>query len=107
MDTIASVSNTTDYFTNLLPNATYWWQVIEDGNGIVSTTTNFFDVTQPSAARLTFTEGPDTTYKLDWDNNALYAGSVGFESYQLEESVNGSSYAVDQTISSSKMLNYT
>jgi len=106
MDTISSVSNTTDYFANLSPNTTYWWQVAYD-NQILSTTTNVVDVTQPSVARLSYVQSPDTTYKFAWNNNANYAGSESFESYQLEESVNGSSYAVDQTISSPTTLDYT
>ncbi len=97
IDTITSKSNTTRYITGLAPNSTYWWQVEDVDCCGATATTNVLQITQPTAASLNYTPLSDTTYQLNWNNNGEYTQSVVFQSYQIEESVNGGSYSVIST----------
>jgi hypothetical protein len=92
IDTIGSISATSDYVRDLSPKLIYWWQVVEVSCCGQTTTTNVIGVTQPSASTLTKAALNPTTYKLTWNNNEAYTGTVAFDSYALMESTDQDVY---------------
>jgi hypothetical protein len=107
LDTISTKSNTTDYFRNLNPTTTYWWQVVDVDCCGANATTNVLGIKQSSVATLSKDQISDTTYTFSWKNNANYTGSVAFDSYKLEESINGGSYSVVYNTSTLSDTTYT
>jgi hypothetical protein len=91
---ITDEAQTTDYVDNLIPNATYWWRIIDHDCCGGSTTSNSLEVVQPNIASLHYSPISDTEWRLNWNNNANYTFLTAFYSYQLMQSFNGSSYTV-------------
>lgn len=105
---ISSITNTTEYVRDLSPNSTYWWRVVEVCcSGLATTTTNVLQVTQPSAAKLTYATLSQTSYKLSWTNNALYIGTIAFNGYVLWASINQNTYSVVANLTSEPNTNFT
>ena len=105
---ISSISSTTEYVRDLLPNSTYWWRVVEVCcSGLATTTTNALQVTQPNGSRLTYTTPTQSSIRLTWNNNALYTGSVAFGNYVLWESMNQGTYVAVANVTSEPTTSFT
>jgi hypothetical protein len=107
IDSQGPISNTTDYVQNLTPGKTYWWREIDHSSVGLTATSNVLEIQQPNGAILSYAPLSDSAYRLTWTNNATYSGLVAFDSYQLEESANGGSYSLAQTILSASSSNFT
>jgi len=106
LETITSISFTSEYIYGLSPSATEWWQII-DSDCLGSQASNQLQVTQSAAATLTYTQPTGTSAQFGWNNHAQYGGFVAFDSYQLKESVNGGTYSTVATVTSESTLSYT
>jgi hypothetical protein len=99
-------TDTSDWYTELLPGETSWWQIIDyDSQGYQAS--NQLQTTQPAAATLSYTMPTSTSVQFTWNNNAQYGGFLSFASYQLMESINGSAYSSVATITSESTMAYT
>ncbi len=108
--TLATSTNqgwTSTYVYGLAPGFTYWWQVIDTDAFGGTATSNQLQVTQSSAASLTFTQPTATSAQFSWNNNAVYGGYVAFGNYQLMESINGGAYSSVTTITTQSTMTYT
>jgi hypothetical protein len=99
-------STTTYYYDGLKPSSIEWWQVMYY-DPLSHPSDNVLNVTQPSAASLSFSQLTSTSVQLEWNNHAMYGGLVSFSSYQLMESVDGGPYQLVATIRDVNVLNHT
>jgi chitodextrinase len=101
----------TDQFavSSLSPGSTYWWEIVESyGFHYTSTlASNVISTTQPTLAFLSVVGVTSTSATFQWTNNASYGGLVSFVSYQLFESVNGTTPGVAASLTSETPLNDT
>ncbi|MCI4366185.1 MAG: PKD domain-containing protein [Thermoplasmata archaeon] len=94
-----SVASQTSYFVGgLTPNGTGWWKVVENELLSGSVDSNPVQATQPGVAALQVSPVNASTVALHWTNRADYGGSVVFESYSVEESVQGSAFRPVQVL---------
>ncbi len=82
----------------LAPGGSYFWMVTAAGSLGGTESSNVLSVTQPPVATLSSPSNTSTSVDLAWTNNASYGGLVGFVSYAVVESENGSAPAVVATI---------
>ncbi len=95
--TISTETTLSTAIDGLSPGATYYWMVTASGSLGATESSNVLAVTQPPVAALTSPQNTSTSVELNWTNNATYGGLVGFVSYALVESENGSPPAVIAT----------
>lgn len=91
----------------MTPGSTYWWQEVDADCIGGSTTSNQLQETQPASASLSATLQSSTTAQFTWTNSAQYGGFIGFDSYQLMESINGGPYSPALTITTEATLSGT
>lgn len=103
---ITSIGATSEYIYGQAPGVTYWWQII-DTDSFGSATSNTLQFTQPGVAQLTYSLPTSTSVRLSWTNSATYAGYVGFDSYVLNEAVNGGSASSVTSITDAGTTSYT
>ena len=78
---------------NLVPGATYFWNVTAYSTGLLglgsttATYSNVYAAAQPTLAYLTSPANTSTTVNLTWTNNATYGGGIAFSSYAVVEDV--------------------
>jgi PKD repeat protein len=82
VDTINSDATTVYAQGDLLPGATYWWEVTE-ATDLGSSTSNVVAGTQATLAHLTVWKESATDAEFNWTNNASYGGLLSFSSYEL------------------------
>ena len=103
---IDTTSSSTVYVaTGLAPGSTSWWEVVE-WSCHSSTVSNVVKVIQPMTATLTDSEPSATAVKLTWSNLAKYGGALSFQSYTVNEAVNGSAFAPVDSISTESTMSF-
>lgn len=95
---MTNISATTYYVSNLSPNTTYLWRILDYSCCLASASSETLQVTQPNHAVLASAQVSSTSYKLSWINNANYTGPVGFNSYELMESADQNAFTVDANL---------
>ncbi|HZY91185.1 MAG TPA: PKD domain-containing protein [Thermoplasmata archaeon] len=104
---IINAGTTTFGVKGLTPGGEYWWRILENDGILGNQYSNVIAVNQSTLAYLSATVLTATNVQLNWTNNASYGGSLGFESYQVYESVGGSAPGVAATITSELTLSTT
>ncbi len=108
VDTITSAGVTSLYWNAFSPGETVWFQDVDNsGCGGGSATSNVVDVTFPAAASVSYRDTGESTVELAWNNNADYGGLLTFDSYQVEESINGAGFTTVATVTTESALQYS
>ena len=90
------------------PGQTAWFQDIDDsGCSGGSATSNVVSVTFPSYASLSYSDSGSSTVQASWTNSASYGGLLSFQSYQVQESINGAGYATVGTVTTESTMTYS
>jgi hypothetical protein len=93
LTTITSEATNTLGVDNLVPGATYFWNVTAYTSALLglggtsATYSNVYSAVQPTLAYLTSPANTSTTINLTWTNNATYGGGIAFSSYAVVEDV--------------------
>ena len=91
--TITAEGSNTLGVDNLVPGATYFWNVTAYATGLLglggtsATYSNVYAATQPTLAYLASPANTSTTINLTWTDNATYGGGIAFSSYAVIEDV--------------------
>jgi hypothetical protein len=104
--TITTKASTSEYIYGQVPGTTYWWEIV-DTDSFGNATSNTLQFAQPSVATLSYSLPTSTSARLAWNNEASYAGYVGFGSYTVLEAVNGGSPSTVTTLTSESATSYT
>ncbi len=100
-------TNTAYYYSDSIPGATEWWEIVYHNATGSRETIPALQVTQPSIASLTASLPSSVSALLAWDNKASYGGLLSFASYQVAESANGGAYVATTTITDLTTHSYT
>jgi hypothetical protein len=101
---VTSVFTTSCVTTGLQRGSTQWWEVV-DADCTGAAASNVLSMVRPAAATLTDGQPTTTSVQLAWNNLGEYGGGLSFQSYDVMEALNGSTFATVNSISSESSMN--
>jgi len=108
IETISTAGVTSMIVGGFSPGDTTWFQDIDDsGCSGGSATSNVVSATNPGDSSLTYADTSTSSVTLTWTNTASYGGLLSFDSYQVEEAVNGGGFTAQPSITAQTPMSST